>query len=93
MRGSLHDFPFAHDQQVLAFDLDLGASVLRVEDEVTDLDIQGDSIPILIFTRSNGEHLAELRLFLGRIRDDEATRCGGLVLILGLHDNAVAQGL
>src|SRR5262245_32564721 len=56
------------DQQVLAVDGDLGAAVLRIDDGVADLHVEGDEVAGLVGTSAGADRqdLALLRLLLGR---------------------------
>ena len=81
------------DQIILALYLDLGAAVLRVEDDITDGDVERDPLAVLVFARAHGQYFTQLGLFLRGIGDDEAASCAGLVLVLRLDHNAVPQRL
>src|SRR6266508_1454099 len=85
------DVLLAHDEVLLAVDLDLGARVLRKEDAVPGLDVQRADLAVLQdLAVSDGDHLALDRLLLGRIGDDDAA-LRLLLLLDALHDDAVLQ--
>jgi hypothetical protein len=68
-------------RQVLAVDGDLGAAVLRVDDGVADLDVEGDALPSVGAAGADGEDLALLGLLLGGVGDDQAAGGGLLGLV------------
>src|SRR5207244_6333234 len=74
--------PAGQDEVLVALDLDLGAAVLRVDDLVADLDVEGDPLPVLPPTRADGHDLALLGLLLGRVGDHDP-RGRGLLLLAG----------
>src|SRR2546423_582436 len=82
------------DEQVLAVDLDLGAAVLRVDDDVSHGDVEGNDLAGVLGppARPHRQHLSLLRLLLGRVRDDQ-TRNGGLLRLVGPHKDAILEGL
>src|ERR671911_101521 len=82
------------DEHVVALDRDLGAAVLAVQDGVADAHADGDDLAVLLgaLARADGQDLALLRLFLGGVGDDQATR-GGLLALTGLHDDPIVEGL
>src|SRR5918993_56651 len=82
------------DEHVVALDRDLGAAVLAVQDGVADAHADGDDLAGLLgaLARADGQDLALLRLFLGGVGDDQATR-GGLLALTGLHDDPIVEGL
>src|ERR687895_2672524 len=80
------------DEQVIAFDLDLGAAVLRIQDLVALGDVERNPlvavlVPLAVADREN---LAALRLLLGRVGKDDAAG-GGLFLFNRLDDQAGSQ--
>src|SRR3954447_14208854 len=78
---------------LLAGVLDLGAAVLAVEDDVADLDVQRETVAVVVdATRADREDGALLGLLLGGVRDDDARGSGGLGLV-GLYDDAVLERL
>ena len=86
------DLFLAHDQVFLAVDLDLLAGVLAEEDRVAFLDVERRDLAVLLdLALADRDHLALLRLFLGRVRDDDAADLL-FALFDALHDHAVVQG-
>ena len=66
------DFVFAHDQILLAVELDFLAGILAEQDEVAGLHIQRNpGAVVLHLAVAHGDDFALLRLFLGGIRDDD----------------------
>src|SRR3989454_6077380 len=66
------DVFLAHDEVLLVVDLDLGARVLPEQDLVAGLHVEGDLLAVVDdLAVADGDHLALLRLFLGRVRDDD----------------------
>src|SRR6266508_4186305 len=86
------DVASREDQVLLPLDLDLGTAVLRVDDAVADLDVDRHPLPLLETARTHRHDLALLRLLLGRIGDHDAGD-RRLLLLLGLDDDPVLQGL
>src|SRR5690606_34346774 len=86
-----HDVAFLHDQQVLAVELDLGSGPLAEQDTVPHLDVERDTIAVVVARAvTDGDDLALARLFLGAVGDDDAA--GRLFLGLDAADqNAVVQ--
>src|SRR6266568_1526630 len=85
------DVLLAHDEVLLAVDLDLGTGVLREEDAIAGLDVERTDVAILQHLAvADGEHLALDRLLLGRVGDDDAP-LGLLFLGDALHDDAVLE--
>src|SRR5262245_52801592 len=82
------------DQVLLAVDLDLGAAVLRVDDDVADLHVERDAAVAVFVPPAGacGHDGALLRLLLGGVGDHEARR-GGLVTLVRLHDDPVLERL
>src|SRR5215831_580764 len=67
-------FVLAHDEKLFAVQLDLLPRVLPEEDQVAGLHIQGDALAVVLDLSGTGrDDLALLRLFLGRVRDDDAS--------------------
>src|SRR5262245_3134980 len=81
-------------EEVLTVDGDLGAAVLRVEDDVAGGDVHRDQLTGLVraTARSDGEHLTLLRLLLGGVRDDEAAH-GRLLGLARPNDDAILERL
>src|SRR3989449_11755880 len=66
------DVFLAHDEVLLVVDLDLGAGVLPEQDFVAGLHVEGDLLAVVAdLAVADGDHLALLRLFLGRVWDDD----------------------
>src|SRR3954447_23034026 len=88
------DVRLAKDEQVLTVDLDLGASVLGVEDLVALRDVERNALLALVVVTAlaDGDDLPLLGLFLGGVGEDDAAG-GRLLLLDGPHDEPVAQGL
>ncbi len=86
------DVRLAHDEHVVAVDLDLGAGILAVEDRVAVGDGHGHVRAVLSLARADGQDGAAHGLLLGGVGDVETA--GGLGLgLLGLDDDAVAERL
>src|SRR5690606_30752728 len=69
------DIALAHDQVILAIDLNLGAGILPVQNRVTGLDFHFDQrARVRGLARTDGDDLALLRLFLGVIGDVQSAR-------------------
>src|SRR4029453_10488666 len=86
-----HDVALLHDQILDAVELDLGAGPLAEQDAVTCLDGGSDHRALLIpGARADGDDFAFHRLFLGRIRNDDAA-LGLLFLRAALDTNAMRR--
>src|SRR5438105_2127363 len=86
------DLALLHDLELLAVDLDVGAAVLRVEDDVADFDGDLDHAAVREqATAADREDLALRRLLLRGVREQDPARR----LLLGLerldHD-MIAEG-
>src|SRR5579862_3440881 len=69
-----HDVTFLHDEKFVIMDLHLGAGPLREQHQVADLEVYRKELAALIAsTRTNGDNLALLGLFLGGVRNDDAS--------------------
>ena len=69
-----HDVFFTHDQDFLAIDLDGLAGVLAEQNAVADLDVESDLLAVVVaLARADGHDFTLGGLFLGRIRNDDAT--------------------
>ena len=67
--------------------LDLGPAVLGVNDDVAYLDVDGHAVALIVdAARPDGQDLALLRLFLRRVRKDEAGSRRGFCFELLDHD-------
>src|SRR5262245_6905018 len=83
------DFFLAHDQVLLAIELDLLAGVLAEEHGVAFLDVERRHLAVLLdFALADGNHLALLRFFLGGVGDDDAPDLL-LAFLEALHDHAI----
>src|SRR6185437_3237252 len=81
------------DKQFFVVDLELGAGVLRVEHLLALADVHRLALAVVAnAARANGQDGAFLRLFLGRIRQDDAA-LGHFLTRRGLDDHAVAERL
>src|SRR5579885_2765348 len=68
-----HDVRLLHDQEILAIEAHLAARPLAEEDPVADPDVERNDLALLIArARPDRQHLAFHRLFLGRVRNDDA---------------------
>src|SRR6056297_586806 len=85
------DVRLLEDQQILAVDLDLGPAPLGEQDAVSDGYVQRHHLAALVARAgAGGEHLALLRLVLGGVGNDDASR--GLIVGLDPTDqHAVVQ--
>src|SRR5215210_714600 len=84
----------AQDEQVVAFDVDLGAAVLGIEDLVALTDVERDALLAILvpLAFAYSQHLAALRLLLGGVRENDAA--GSRLLFLDcLDDQSIAEGL
>ena len=82
---------FLHDQAVLAIEDDLGARPFAEQDAIADLDVERDQLAGLVAgSRTDGQHLAFLRLLLGGVGDDDAS-LGRLLRLDAAHDQAVVK--
>src|SRR4051812_21145517 len=69
------DVGFLHDQEVLAVELDLASGPFAEQDPVARLDVERSHRAVLgTRARADGDDFAFLRLLLGGVRDDDATR-------------------
>src|SRR6266446_1548653 len=66
------DFLLAEDQILLVVDLDVVAGVLAEQDPVTHLYVERDTMALYNLAGSGSYNLALMRLFFGRVRDDDA---------------------
>src|SRR5437870_7364995 len=81
----------ADDQQILAFHLELGAGVLRVQDLLTLFHVDLLALPVIEkAARTDGEDRSLLGLLLRGVRENEP-RLGRLLARRGLDDAAIAQ--
>ena len=82
------------DEEVLAVDADLGAAVLRVQDDVADGDVDGDELTGLVGATPgpDGQDFTLLGLLLGGVGDHEPAH-GGLFCLTGPDDDPVLERL
>src|SRR5438132_1509160 len=86
------DVLIAHDEVLLAVDLDLRSGVLAEQDPVADLHVERQHLAVLVhLALADGDHLTLLRLLLGGVRNDDAAL--GLLdrLLEALHDDAILK--
>src|SRR3954464_12784919 len=77
----------------LAAVLDLGAAVLRVDDDVTHVHVERNAVAVVVDAAwAHGDNGALLGLLLGGVRDDQTGGGGGLGLV-GLDHDPVLQRL
>jgi hypothetical protein len=87
------DIRLAQHEQLLAVDLDLVPAVLAVQDLVALGDVERNPLAVVVeLAVTDGQDLALLRLLLGGVGQDDATR-SGLLLLDRPHDQPIAQGL
>src|ERR1700691_402145 len=85
------NFFLTHDEEFLAVNLDLGSRVLAEKDAVAGLDIQGENLALVVrLTLADRDDLTLLRLFLGRVRDNDAAP-DRFALFHAPHQNAVVK--
>src|SRR3954467_4417185 len=84
------DVGLTEDEQLLTINRDFGAAILPVKDLVADLHVHRHALVLLEPTRSNGDDLTLLRLFLRRVGDihSAAHRFG---FFQRPNDNAIGQ--
>src|SRR5215208_2490108 len=95
MRGLVlddrEDVLLAHDEELLALDLELGAGVLRVEDLVALLHVHRLALAVVENSSGTGcDDRPLLRLLLRGVREDDA-RLGHLLARRRSNDDPVAQ--
>ena len=82
----------AHQQILLAVDLDLVATELTVDDNVANLDVHGDALTLVVdLAGAHGNDGAALRLLLS-VAGDIQTRSGLLLGLVGLDRTRSASG-
>src|SRR5271170_2946028 len=84
------DFIFPKDEVILVIDFNFGAAVLAEQHAVADLYVERDALALFDFACASGDHFALLRLFLGRVGDDDAA-LDGLFLFDPLDQDAIVQ--
>src|SRR5436309_1257169 len=86
------DVLLAHDEVLLAVDLDLRSGVLPEQDLVADLDVEGHHFAVVVHLAfADRDDLAVLRLLLGGIRDDDAALRLLHRLFEAPHDDAILK--
>src|SRR5207245_4183418 len=81
-----------HDDEVLTIELDFSAGVLTKQDSVAIFYVERTNLAVFIdLALADGNDFALLRLFFGRVGDDDAT-AGGLALFNATDQNAVMEG-
>ncbi len=82
---------FTHDQVLVAVYLDLLARVLAEQDGVAFLHVQRGALAVVLdLAGAGGNDFALLRLFLGRVRDDDPADLL-LTFLDALDDDAVVE--
>src|SRR5712664_2388885 len=85
------DIFLAHDQVLLVIELHLGAGVLPEQDLVPGLHVERAHLTLVgDLAVADGDHLALLRLLLGRVGDDDPAFLG-LFLLEPLHQKPIVQ--
>src|SRR5688572_4720843 len=85
------DVLLADDEELVAFDLELGPGVRRIQDLVALLHVHGLALAVIEDpARAGGDDGALLGLLLGRVREDDAT-LGHLLAGGRLDHDAVAE--
>src|SRR6516225_3067307 len=85
------NFFFAHDDEVFAIELDLGASVLAEQYAIAFFHSEREDLAVFVdFAFASGDDFAFLRFVFGGVRDDDATT-GGLGLFDAADQDAVMQ--
>src|ERR1700683_5583071 len=85
------DFFFAHDEEVFAIELDLGAGVLAEEDGVAGFYVEREDLAFVVgLALADGDDFALLGLFLGGIGDDDAA-ADAFALFHATDEDAVVE--
>ena len=83
------DLVLTHDQILLAVDFDFLAGVLAEEDGVAGFHVERHALAVVLgLALAGGDDLALLRLFLGRVRDDDPANLL-FAFLDSLNDDAV----
>src|SRR5262249_32671248 len=86
------DVLLAHDEVLLAVELDLRARVLAEEDLVADLHVERRDLAVVVhLALADGDDLPLLRLLLGGVGDDDAALGLLHLLVEPLHEDAVLE--
>src|SRR3954465_12910792 len=87
------DVRLAQDQELVALDLHFGSAVLREDDRVAGDDLERDNVAAVVLAAgTDGKDGAALRLFLGRVRQDDAAG-GHVLLVEDLDDETITKRL
>src|SRR6202158_750520 len=81
---------FAKDQQLLVVDGDFRAAVFAEEHAVAGFHVEGDELALFALAGADSDYFAFLLLFLGCVRDDDAT-LDAFLLFNALHNDAVVE--
>src|SRR5262249_15502901 len=85
------DFVLAHDQILIAIDLDVRSGILAEQNAIPRLHIERDQLPVFgALALADGYYFAFLGLFLGRIGNEEPADLG-FFLFDSLDHDAVIQ--
>src|SRR5262249_55526224 len=85
-------FFLAHDDEILAVQLDFGAGVFAEEDAVAFFHVERTDLALLAdLAFAGGDDFAFLWLFFGGIGDDNAA-AGGFCFLYATYQNPVMQG-
>src|SRR5579859_573778 len=85
------NFILANDRVLGVFDLDVGSGVLADQNRVTLFDVELHALALVIeLSFADGHDLGLLRLFLGRVRDDDAAT-DLLLRVFPLHDDTIVE--
>src|SRR5690606_15279793 len=85
------DVALFHDEEILAIEPDFGARPFAEQHAVADLHIERDGFAVVVaMARPHGQHFALLRLFLRRVRNDDAA-FGSAFLLNAAHQHAIAK--
>src|SRR5271169_4908955 len=86
------DFFLAHDEEVVAIDLDFRPGVLAEQNAVARLHVERKGFALVVrLTSADGNDFTFLRLVLGAVGDDDAAP-GGFSLFYTTNYNPVMQG-
>src|SRR6267142_5912353 len=87
-----HDVRLLHDEEILAVELDLRAGPFAEQDAIALLDVEWNERALFIAgARADGDDLAFHRLFLGGVRNDDATLGFAFFLDALDHDTVVKR--
>src|SRR5580704_10074653 len=84
-------FFLTHNEEFLAIDLDLGPRILAEQNAVAGLHVQGEYFALVVrLALTDGDDLTLLRLFFGRVGDDDAA-ADRFTLLHAPYENAVVK--